>query len=33
VSDDYETPELMLKEAQTEFPEVRVASDGLSSVI
>jgi ribonuclease Z len=33
VSDDYETPELMLKEAKTEFPEVRVASDGLSSEI
>ncbi len=30
VSDENETPDLMLKEASKEFPEVKVASDGLS---
>jgi ribonuclease Z len=33
VSDENETPELMLKEAKTEFQEVRIASDGLASEI
>ncbi|HYB03487.1 MAG TPA: MBL fold metallo-hydrolase [Nitrososphaerales archaeon] len=33
VSDENETPDLMLKEAKTEFQDVRVASDGFSSEI
>jgi ribonuclease Z len=33
VSDENETPELMLKEAKTEFQDVQVASDGFSSEI